>query len=66
MMDIWCTGAMLLGLCVAIANFKILTFSFSHSRASLFFIFGSIGVYILSFVIVNTLEHSELNGLFGE
>ena len=49
-----------------IANLKILTFSFVHSLTGLFFVFGSIGVYITAFVIVNTLRSSDLYKNFKE
>jgi len=66
MVDIWGTGALILGVCVMIANLKILTFSFVHSLTGLFFVFGSIGVYITAFVIVNTLRSSDLYKNFKE
>jgi len=65
-LDLWSTGALILGLCVVIANFKILTFSHNHSFISLFIIFGSIGVYILSFLLVNYVSSSDLFSIFAD
>ena len=64
--DMWGSGSLILGLCVVIANFKIITFSHNHSVFSLFIIFGSIGVYIIAFFIVNFLSSSDLYDLFDE
>ncbi len=60
MVDLWGTGALILGVCVLIANLKILTFSFIHSLTGMLFIFGSIGIYIVGFVIVSLLHSSDL------
>ena len=65
-MDLWCSGALILGLCVTIANFKILTFSHSHSLLSLGIIGGSIGVYVLSIALVNYVSSSDLSERFNE
>jgi phospholipid-transporting ATPase len=65
-LDIWATGALILGTNVVIANFKILTFSFIHSLTGLFFIIASIGVYILSFYIVNVVSGDNLYTYFSE
>lgn len=64
--DMWGSGSLILGLCVVIANFKIITFSHNHCIFSLFIIFGSIGVYIIAFFIVNFMKSSDLYDLFEE
>jgi len=65
-LDLWSSGALILGLCVAVSNLKVLTFSHSHSFITLFVIFGSIVVYILSFVVVNYLSTSDLYYIFQD
>lgn len=64
--DMYLSGAMILALCVAIANFKILTFSHTHNPVTLFVIFGSIALYILSFLIVNYITGNEFEDMFGQ
>jgi len=63
---LWTTGAMILSLCVAIVNFKILTFSYAHTPLTVIIIFLSIVIYIISFLIVNFINGSDFEGLFSE
>jgi len=63
-LDLWSSGALILGLCVVVANFKILTFSHNHSFFSLFIIFGSIGVYVISFFIISFYSESDDFNIF--
>jgi len=65
-MDLWCSGALILGLCVTISNFKILTFSHGHSFLSLGIIAGSIGIYVLSIALVNYVASSDLHERFED
>jgi len=65
-LDMWCSGALILGLCVVISNFKVVTFSHNHSFASMFFIFGSIAVYLLSIALVNFMSTSDLYDQFED
>ena len=62
--DMWCSGALILGLCVVNANFKVITFSHSHSITSMFFIFGSIALYLISILLVNFMSSSDLYDTF--
>jgi len=64
--DLWGSGALILGICVMIANLKILTFSYIHSLTGYFFVFGSIAVYVISFVVVNALSTSDLYERFSD
>lgn len=48
------------GLTVWIANLKVLIISFDHTFFSLFFTLGSIGLYYLSFYVLDNLTYSEL------
>jgi len=66
MVDIWITGTLIFGMVVVISNFKILTFSFSETPVTLFVVWGSIVVYIISALIVNYMESSELYDDFAE
>jgi len=56
----WQAGITAFGQCVLVANLKILLFSFSHSKMSIFFVVGSYVVYLISFAIVNSMKSSEL------
>lgn len=66
LLDLWSSGALILGLCVVVSNFKILTFSHNHSFFSLFIIFGSIGVYVISFFIVSFYSSSDDFNIFND
>jgi len=64
--DMWCSGALILGLCVVVSNFKVITFSHNHSVTSMFFIFGSIALYLISIALVNFMSSSDLYDTFLE
>ena len=66
MVDIWITGTMIFGLVVVISNFKITTFSYSTTPVTLFVVWGSIILYVISVVIVNLMQSSELYNDFAE
>lgn len=53
--DIWACGAMIFGMIVVISNLKVLILSNDHSIASIFVIFGSIVLYLLSFILVSNV-----------
>ena len=47
------TGTMMFSIVVVISNLKMLIFSKTHYNFTIFFIFGSIGVYLLTWYIFN-------------
>jgi hypothetical protein len=64
--DIWGTGALTLTICVYIANFKILTFSYIQNLTGAIIMFLSICLYVLSFAFANFLQSSDLYDSFKE
>ena len=56
----WQAGITAFGQCVLVANLKVLLFSYSHSKLSIFVLVGSYLIYIITFAIVNSLSSSEL------
>jgi len=64
--DIWISGTMIFGLVVVISNLKILTFSYSETPVTLFVVWGSIILYVISVAIVNAMTSSELYNDFAD
>lgn len=70
-MSFWGAGITCFGGCVLISNIKVVVFSHSFSVLSLFFLIGSVVVYIISFVIVNKMTgisevHLEFNKSYNK
>ncbi len=64
-LSFWAVGISCFGASVVIANIKVILFSKTFSILSAFMLIGSIGVYIISFAIVNNLNTiSELSNEF--
>lgn len=55
MLDIWATGSCIFGLVVVIANLKVMTFSYTNTVYSLFFLFASVLVYVILFLAFNSI-----------
>lgn len=53
------TGMMIFTIVVILSNLKMLVFSKTHHNFTLFFIFGSIAFYIITFYIFNIIYYLE-------
>ena len=59
-------GQSMFGLVVTLANLKILIFSYSYSIGQLFFVVGSLLVYLFSLLILDSIVSSYLYASFTE
>lgn len=63
--DLWVCGTMIFGICIVIVNLKVLIISYQHSFGSLFFIFGSMAIYLVTMVVLNYMSSSDTHLLFS-
>ncbi|KRX01550.1 P-type ATPase, cytoplasmic domain N [Pseudocohnilembus persalinus] len=59
-LSFWAGGQMVFGIVVVIVNLKILIISFDHTFLTLFFNFGSQFLFLVTLIVCNYLESSEL------
>jgi len=62
----WATGTMVFGLVVVISNMKILIMSTDHSLGSLMILAGSMLAYLITWVIVSSMNSTEIYRTLGQ